>query len=184
MLLSKFALEAKGEETREPKGVARRIALGGAKDWSKEVGQAREELLLAAVRVRAGTFASVAVVAWGLAFAVSFVVLRRFPDASEGAMRALERQWVIDINEATAEDLQLIPRLGPNLIRAILSRRHELGGYDSLEQLGTIPGIKERRIKVLSRYLTVTRDLSVPRASESRSSEETLLRETLEGIND
>lgn len=143
--------------------------MGGAKDWSKGVGQAREELLLASVRVRAGTFASVAIVAWGLAFAVGSVVLRRLPDASEGAMQALELQRVIDINEATAEDLQLIPSLGPNLIRAILSRRHELGGYESLEQLGTIPGIKERRIKVLSRYLSVTRGLSVRGVSPSSS---------------
>ncbi len=143
--------------------------MGGAKDWSKGVGQAREELLLASVRVRAGTFASVAIVAWGLAFAVGSDVLGELPDASAGAMQALELQRVIDINEATAEDLQLIPSLGPNLIRAILSRRHELGGYESLEQLGTIPGIKERRIKVLSRYLSVTRGLSVRGVSPSSS---------------
>lgn len=174
MLLPKFAWDPKGVVTSEPKDAARRIALGGAREWSKEGGQAREELLLAAVRARAGTFASVAVLAWAFAFTVSWVVLRRLPDASEGAMQALERRWVIDINEATAEDLQLVPSLGPNLIRAILSKRHELGGYESLEQLGTIPGIKSGRIKVLSRYLRVIRE----------SPREATPRETMEGIHD
>jgi predicted DNA-binding helix-hairpin-helix protein len=158
--------------------------LGGAKEWSKEGGQAYEELLLAAVRARAGTFASVAVVAWALVFAVSWVLQRRLPDASEGAMQALERRWVIDINDATAEDLQLVPSLGPNLIRAILAKRRELGRYESLEQLGAIPGIKSGRIKVLSRYLSVTSDLSASGAGVSPSRKEILSRESLEVIHD
>jgi len=132
-----------------------------AREWSKDSSReqllAREELLLASVRVRAGAFALVAVVAWLMSFVVIGFVERRSPQMQEGSMRALERQWVIDLNEATAEDLQLIPSLGPNLIRAILSKRRELGKYESLEQLATIPGIKAGRIKVLSRYLSVSR---------------------------
>ena len=99
-------------------------------------------------------------------------------------MQALERRWVIDINDATAEDLQLVPSLGPNLIRAILAKRRELGRYESLEQLGAIPGIKSGRIKVLSRYLSVTSDLSASGAGVSPSRKEILSRESLEVIHD
>lgn len=69
--------------------------------------------------------------------------------------RLIDGPWTIDINLATAEDLQLIPSLGPNLIRAILSKRSEIGGFTHWDQLRSIPGIKEGRIRILSEYLSL-----------------------------
>ena len=47
------------------------------------------------------------------------------------------------------------PGLGDSLIQAILQRRQELGRFDSLDQLTSISGIKEQRLRSLSRYLKI-----------------------------
>jgi len=70
--------------------------------------------------------------------------------------RQLTHQWTVDINQATAEELQLIPGLGPKLIESILRHRDELGGFQSLDQLADIPGIKAQRVRVLTRYLRLS----------------------------
>ena len=81
--------------------------------------------------------------------------------------KLIDGPWAIDINQATAEDLQLIPSLGPNLIRAILSRRSEIGGFTHWDQLRSIPGIKEGRIRILSEYLSL-QESSVQKSSEDQ----------------
>lgn len=68
----------------------------------------------------------------------------------------LVQDWSTDINQATAAQLQLIPGLGPKLVSAILAHREKLGGFQSLDQLAEIPGIKQQRIETLSRYLKVS----------------------------
>jgi len=73
----------------------------------------------------------------------------------------LMQPWTVDLNEATSQELQLVPGLGPKLIEAILTRRAERGGFDHLEDLAEISGFKEQRIRALSRYLRI--DPSSPR---------------------
>lgn len=68
----------------------------------------------------------------------------------------LVENWTVDLNQATEQELQLIPGLGPKLAQAILHRRTELGGFQSLDQLSEVPGIKEQRVKNLARYLKVS----------------------------
>lgn len=63
--------------------------------------------------------------------------------------------WTVDLNTATYQELQLIPGLGPKLVEAILMRRAELGGFQNLDQLSQVPGIKEQRVRTLSRYLKI-----------------------------
>jgi competence protein ComEA len=69
--------------------------------------------------------------------------------------------WTVDLNEATSQELQLVPGLGPKLIEAILTHRAERGGFDHLDDLAEISGFKEQRIRALSRYLRI--DPSSPR---------------------
>jgi len=82
-----------------------------------------EEELLACLRLRSRTFATVALLAWGSILVLGMTrEAESQTDMMQGA-KLIDGPWTIDINQATAEDLQLIPSLGPNLIRAILSKR-------------------------------------------------------------
>jgi transcriptional accessory protein Tex/SPT6 len=66
--------------------------------------------------------------------------------------------------------LQLIPGLGPKLAAAILDRRRELGGFQRIEQLADIPGIKQQRVQMLSRYLKITTEASSEASSGANAS--------------
>ncbi len=65
---------------------------------------------------------------------------RALPDAS-GKM---------DINQATAEDLQKANGIGPALSQRILEMREARGGFHFLEELLDISGIGEKRFEALS----------------------------------
>lgn len=63
--------------------------------------------------------------------------------------------WSLDLNQASSEQLQLIPGLGPKLVSAILEYREKIGGFTSLDQLTEVPGIKSQRAQKLSQFLRV-----------------------------
>jgi len=126
-----------------------------------------EEELLGCLRFRSRTFATLALMAWG---SILWLGMTREVESQTEAMQGsklIDGPWTIDINQASAEDLQLIPSLGPNLIRAILSRRSEIGGFTHWDQLRSIPGIKEGRIRILSEYLSL-QESSVQKTSEDQ----------------
>ncbi|MFM2217872.1 MAG: hypothetical protein RL240_2190 [Planctomycetota bacterium] len=128
-----------------------------------------EEELLACLRLRSRTFATVALLAWGSILVLGMTrEAESQTDMMQGA-KLIDGPWTIDINQATAEDLQLIPSLGPNLIRAILSKRSEIGGFTDWDQLRSIPGIKEGRIRILSEYLSLQKSLNDESPAEEHS---------------
>ena len=128
-----------------------------------------EEELLACLRLRSRTFATVALLAWGCILVLGMTrEAESQTDMMQGA-KLIDGPWTIDINQATAEDLQLIPSLGPNLIRAILSKRSEIGGFTDWDQLRSIPGIKEGRIRILSEYLSLQKSLNDESPAEEHS---------------
>ncbi|HLU98618.1 MAG TPA: ComEA family DNA-binding protein [Thermobifida alba] len=51
----------------------------------------------------------------------------------------------IDLNAATAEQLQTLPGIGPVLARRIVEHRDSIGGFTSVEQLRDVTGIGDRR---------------------------------------
>jgi competence protein ComEA len=48
---------------------------------------------------------------------------------------------VIDVNRASAADLEALPRVGPALARRIVADRDSLGPFGSLEELQRVKGI-------------------------------------------
>jgi competence ComEA-like helix-hairpin-helix protein len=68
---------------------------------------------------------------------------------------SLPAEFVVDLNRATAEELHLLPGIGPKSVQAILSYREEHGGFTRVEELTTIPGIKEGKLRTLLPYITV-----------------------------
>lgn len=55
----------------------------------------------------------------------------------------------VDLNTATAEQLQTLPGIGPVLAERILSWRAQAGRFRSVDQLREVPGIGERRFAEL-----------------------------------
>ena len=68
---------------------------------------------------------------------------------------ASKESWPLDLNTATAEELDSVPGIGPALAGDILAFRRENGRFDSLEQLMEVPGIGEKRLARLRHYLCV-----------------------------
>ena len=58
----------------------------------------------------------------------------------------------IDLNTADAEDLMLLPGIGPALSGAILEQRRASGGFESLDDLARVHGISGRTVDRLREF--------------------------------
>ena len=61
----------------------------------------------------------------------------------------------INLNQATVEELDTLPGIGPIKARAIIEYRDAVGGFDSLEQLLEVKGIGEATLEKLLPYVTL-----------------------------
>jgi competence protein ComEA len=61
----------------------------------------------------------------------------------------------MDLNSATAEDLELVPGIGEKTATRIIRYRQEAGRFSKVSELKGIKGIKDRRFAALRRYFTV-----------------------------
>jgi competence ComEA-like helix-hairpin-helix protein len=62
----------------------------------------------------------------------------------------------IDINTATAEQLQQVPGIGPSTAKAIVNFRQKSGPFQRIEDLLAIKGISKARLEKMRPYLTLT----------------------------
>ena len=56
---------------------------------------------------------------------------------------------VLNLNTATQRDLETLPGVGPVLARRIVEFREKKGGFKRVEELLAIPGISEKKWKVI-----------------------------------
>ena len=63
-------------------------------------------------------------------------------------------QGVVNINTATAEQLQLLPRVGPALADRIIEFRQSNGPFGSVDELVAVKGIGERSLANLEPFVT------------------------------
>jgi competence protein ComEA len=61
----------------------------------------------------------------------------------------------LNLNTATPKQLEALPGIGPVLANRIVEFREKKGGYKRIEELLAIPGVSEKKWKVLRQYLTV-----------------------------
>jgi competence protein ComEA len=61
----------------------------------------------------------------------------------------------VNINTATLEQLDTLSGIGPATAQKILDFRQEQGGFGSIEELGEIPGIGEKRLATLREEVTL-----------------------------
>jgi len=60
----------------------------------------------------------------------------------------------LDLNDATAEELEGLPGVGPVLAEHILERRAELGGFRTEEDVLSVPGIGVATYAAIEPYIT------------------------------
>ena len=61
----------------------------------------------------------------------------------------------INLNTATAEELQQVPGIGPATAAKILQMRKSYGAFKSVDDLKAIKGIGPKRLEKMRKYLTV-----------------------------
>jgi len=62
---------------------------------------------------------------------------------------------LININQATAEELVKLPGIGPSYAEKIIKYRQENGGFKSAEELQKVKGIGNKKFIKIQRYVTV-----------------------------
>ena len=63
---------------------------------------------------------------------------------------------ILNLNTATTEQLERLPGVGQVLAKRIVDFRQKKGGFKRIEELLAVPGISEKKWKVLKQYLTLT----------------------------
>jgi competence protein ComEA len=62
---------------------------------------------------------------------------------------------LIDVNTASAEELEALPGIGPTLAAAIVDERERNGPFDSVDDLNRVPGIGDGRLGQIRDLVTV-----------------------------
>lgn len=80
------------------------------------------------------------------------------PDNGESSPAPAPLQDVkfpLDLNTATAAELQTLPGIGPVLAERILDYRAEIGGFSTVEQLMEVRGIGEKKLDAIKDLVVV-----------------------------
>ena len=106
--------------------------------------------------------------------------LRRLPGVVVLALAALTAtvggteptaKGVVNINTATAQQLQLLPRIGPSTAERIIEFRTANGPFKTVEELLAVRGIGEKSLANLKPYVatdgktTLTNKVRLPRSN-------------------
>ncbi len=80
------------------------------------------------------------------------------PPAGTGAAAkgpaSLPEGWTLDINSASAIDIELIPGIGPTLAARIVELRQTRGPYNNIEEIKLVQGIGEWKFQKIKDHLT------------------------------
>lgn len=77
------------------------------------------------------------------------------PDGGGTQVARLLEGRPVDVNHATAEELQLLPRVGPTLAARIVEEREHNGPFRSVSDLTRVRGIGPRTVEQLAPLATV-----------------------------
>lgn len=75
--------------------------------------------------------------------------------APRGEKSAPVARFPIDLNTATAEQLEAIPGIGPVLAQRIVDYRRTNGRFNSIDELLEVSGIGQKRLENMRPYVTV-----------------------------
>jgi competence protein ComEA len=77
------------------------------------------------------------------------------PTPGSGTPRATKVAGAIDINSASASELDTLPGIGPALADAIIEYRTDHGRFGSVDELARVPGISARMVDTMRDQITV-----------------------------
>lgn len=75
------------------------------------------------------------------------------PEPSEGSPSSDEEPLSVNINTATAEELEALPGIGPAIAERIVTYREEHGGFYDVTELTEVSGIGEKTLQNLLPYV-------------------------------
>ena len=78
------------------------------------------------------------------------------PAAAPAAEAEAPPSGVVNVNTATAEELELLPGIGPSKAKAILEARRERGAFKSVEELEEVKGIGRGALERLRPFVTLS----------------------------
>ncbi len=84
---------------------------------------------------------------------------------------------VVNLNTATVEQLQLLPRVGPSLAARIVAFREANGAFKKVDELVAVRGIGEKALANMRPYLavkgptTLTEKIRLPRRPKKAGAE-------------
>jgi competence protein ComEA len=92
--------------------------------------------------------------AHGLALLAALVALAGPAAMAEDGSSPLT--GVVNVNTATAEELQLLPGIGESRAEAVIALRKERGGFKTIEELLEVEGIGEASFARLRPFVVVS----------------------------
>jgi competence protein ComEA len=87
--------------------------------------------------------------------ALASVAPSRTPRSAPQAAATATTQFPINLNTATAEQLEAIPGIGPVLAQRIIEYRQTHGRFQSVDELLEVHGIGAKRLESMRPYVTV-----------------------------
>lgn len=78
-----------------------------------------------------------------------------FAGTGLGTDRGTDAAGLVNINMASAEELQTLPKVGPVLAASIISWREQYGGFSSVDELDQVSGIGPATLEALRPLVTV-----------------------------
>ncbi len=94
------------------------------------------------------------VIAWQQRHGPLTVIQGQEPPYAEWEAKLADARQV-DVNEATAEELERLPQIGPSLAQRIVEYRQAHGPFASPEQLREVPGIGPSTYAMVRDRITV-----------------------------
>lgn len=81
-----------------------------------------------------------------------------------------QKPQIIDINTATIEQWKALPAIGDALSSRIVKYRDKIGGFKSIEQVGTTYGVSDSAFAVIKPYLTIANAVQTQQQQTSSAS--------------
>lgn len=78
----------------------------------------------------------------------------RVKKSDPGYLASLQRE-PINLNEASVEELQTLPGVGPKMAERIIAHREENGPFSSVDELDEVKGIGQKKLEALRAVVTV-----------------------------
>jgi competence protein ComEA len=76
--------------------------------------------------------------------------------AIAGGVESAQPSGVVNINTASSEELQLLPRVGPSLAGRIIEFREANGPFQTVEEILAVKGIGESSFEKLEPYIVTS----------------------------